>query len=290
MKLKIKEVSKSYKDKKVLSSVSFTLEEGVYGLVGPNGAGKTTLMNIIVGLLKADGGDVLFKSDENSDNNKWVDLPIEYIGFLPQYPMFYRNFTAKEFLHYMAVLKDYKTKDIDKYIDELLKLVNLDDEKNKKIGSFSGGMKQRLGIAQAIINEPKILIFDEPTAGLDPRERIRFRNIISSIAKDKIVILATHIVTDISFIAKEVILLKNGLLVRKGTQEYLENEIYGKVWETKTASEEIINYMSNFKVSNVVNEKDGYNIRVVNNEKPNSDAVEVVPTLEDVCLYYFDEV
>lgn len=290
MKLKIKEVSKSYKDKKVLSSVSFTLEEGVYGLVGPNGAGKTTLMNIIVGLLKADGGDVLFKSDENSDNNKWVDLPIEYIGFLPQYPMFYRNFTAKEFLHYMAVLKDYKTKDIDKYIDELLKLVNLDDEKNKKIGSFSGGMKQRLGIAQAIINEPKILIFDEPTAGLDPRERIRFRNIISSIAKDKIVILATHIVTDISFIAKEVILLKNGLLIRKGTQEYLENEIYGKVWETKTASEEIINYMSNFKVSNVVNEKDGYNIRVVNNEKPNSDAVEVVPTLEDVCLYYFDEV
>lgn len=290
MKLKIKEVSKSYKDKKVLSSVSFTLEEGVYGLVGPNGAGKTTLMNIIVGLLKADGGDVLFKSDENSDNNKWVDLPIEYIGFLPQYPMFYRNFTAKEFLHYMAVLKDYKTKDIDKYIDELLKLVNLDDEKNKKIGSFSGGMKQRLGIAQAIINEPKILIFDEPTAGLDPRERIRFRNIISSIAKDKIVILATHIVTDISFIAKEVILLKNGLLIRKGTQEYLENEIYGKVWETKTASEEIINYMSNFKVSNVVNEKDGYNIRVVNNEKPNSDAVEVEPTLEDVCLYYFDEV
>lgn len=290
MKLKIKEVSKSYKDKKVLSSVSFTLEEGVYGLVGPNGAGKTTLMNIIVGLLKADGGDVLFKSDENSDNNKWVDLPIEYIGFLPQYPMFYRNFTAKEFLHYMAVLKDYKTKDIDKYIDELLKLVNLDDEKNKKIGSFSGGMKQRLGIAQAIINEPEILIFDEPTAGLDPRERIRFRNIISSIAKDKIVILATHIVTDISFIAKEVILLKNGLLVRKGTQEYLENEIYGKVWETKTASEDIINYMSNFKVSNVVNEKDGYNIRVVNDEKPNSDAVEVEPTLEDVCLYYFDEV
>ncbi|MCT4663566.1 MAG: ABC transporter ATP-binding protein [Tissierellales bacterium] len=290
MKLRIKEVSKSYKDKKVLSSVSFTLEEGVYGLVGPNGAGKTTLMNIIVGLLKADGGEVLFKSDENSDNNKWVDLPIEYIGFLPQYPMFYRNFTAKEFLHYMTVLKDYKTKDIDKYIDELLKLVNLDDEKNKKIGSFSGGMKQRLGIAQTIINEPKILIFDEPTAGLDPRERIRFRNIISSIAKDRIVILATHIVTDISFIAKEVILLKNGLLIRKGTQEYLENEIYGKVWETKTASEEIINYMSNFKVSNVVNEKDGYNIRVVNDEKPNSDAVEVVPTLEDVCLYYFDEV
>lgn len=290
MKLRINEVSKSYKDKKVLSSVSFTLEEGVYGLVGPNGAGKTTLMNIIVGLLKADGGEVLFKSDENSDDNKWVDLPIEYIGFLPQYPMFYRNFTAKEFLQYMAVLKDYKMKDIDKYIDELLKLVNLDDEKNKKIGSFSGGMKQRLGIAQAIINEPKILIFDEPTAGLDPRERIRFRNIISSIAKDRIVILATHIVTDISFIAKEVILLKNGLLIRKGTQEYLENEIYGKVWETKTASEEIINYMSNFKVSNVVNEKDGYNIRVVNDEKPNRDAVEVEPTLEDVCLYYFDEV
>lgn len=290
MELKIKTIDKNYGSKKVLSNVSIVLNEGVYGLIGPNGAGKTTLMNIIVGLVKADKGNILFRENIEGNESQWKEVPLENIGFLPQNPAFYKNFTAQEFLHYMAVLKNCKKENMDDYINELIKLVNLDDEKNKKIKAFSGGMKQRLGIAQAILSEPKIIIFDEPTAGLDPRERIRFRNIIASLSKDKIIILATHIVSDISFIAKEVILLKDGCLLKKNNQQSLENEIYGKVWETNVDNDEIINYMNNFKISNVINEKEGYSVRIVNDDKPNNKSVKVQPSLEDVCLYYFDEI
>ncbi|SCG82400.1 ABC transporter, ATP-binding protein [Proteiniborus sp. DW1] len=290
MRLIIEDITKRYGTNIALDNFTATLTEGVYGLIGPNGAGKTTLINILVGLIKADSGRVMFWEDAEKVKEYSKCIPVEKLGFLPQSPGFYKNFTAREFLLYMGALKNCSKKSLKKYVDELLESVNLYEVRNKKIGSFSGGMKQRLGIAQAIINDPKIVILDEPTAGLDPRERIRFRNIISSLSTDKIVILATHIVSDIAFIAKEVLLLKKGQLVKKGAQEILAKEIEGKVWEIETDGKNIISYMNNYKVSNVANTQNGYCIRIVDDRKPEQEAVMVQATLEDVCLYYFGEV
>lgn len=287
MKLELKEVSKSYGKNKALDTLTVTLTKGLYGLIGSNGAGKTTLINILVGLLSADSGEIKFWKDKNKTDEYYNGIPLDEIGYLPQNPGFYKNFTAKEFIHYIMALKNCKK--VKDYCDELLSKVNLYEVRNNKIGSFSGGMKQRLGIAQTIINDPKVAIFDEPTAGLDPRERIRFRNIISSMSKDKIVILATHIVTDIEFVAKEVLLLKKGLLIKNGTQEQLIKQVKDKVWEVHVDGESVMSLMNDFKVSNVENNGNGYIVRIVNDEKPCLDAESVTPTLEDVCLYLFGE-
>ena len=203
MILQLSDITKSYsKGKNKRNALeSFTLEmtEGVYGLLGPNGAGKSTLINIIAGIIAKDSGKIFY--DCEGDHNY-----LSHLGFMPQGIGFYRNFTAHDYIKYIMTLKKYAPADTDKYAMEILEKVNLQEDAYKKIGAFSGGMKQRLGIAQAIVGEPKVLIFDEPTAGLDAMERIRFRNVISSFAADKIVILATHIVTDIEFIAKTVVL------------------------------------------------------------------------------------
>lgn len=186
----IKNVDFSYGKTKVLQDINIVLENGVTALLGPNGAGKTTLINIIMALYKPDRGEVIY---DNHNVRKLKESYYDYIGYLPQMPQFYKNFSAAQFLEYMGTLKGIEKKELKNKINELLILVNLREEKNKKIGAFSGGMRQRLGIAQALLNDPHILILDEPTAGLDPNERIRFRNIISQIGSSKIVILATHI-------------------------------------------------------------------------------------------------
>ena len=212
MKLKLESITKFYGKYPALQNVSATLTEGVYGLLGPNGAGKTTLINILIGILPASGG-VIYLDGENT-----VQMGGRYfdqIGYMPQYPQFYANFTVQEFLDYMCQVKGVAN--AKESIDAALVFVNLEENRSKRIGALSGGMRQRLGIAQAILNAPKLLVLDEPTAGLDPGERIRFRNLISRLAKGRIILLATHIVSDVEYIAKEILLLRRGTLVMQGT-------------------------------------------------------------------------
>lgn len=208
--LEIKNLNKSYGDKLVLKNINCKLINGVYGLLGPNGAGKSTLMNIITTNLKADSGSILW------DGNEIRDLGKDYLsilGYMPQSQGFYDGFTGYMFLNYIAVLKDIPKKEIKIEIDRVTKAVNLVDSISKKIGTYSAGMKQRLLIASAIMGNPKLIIFDEPTAGLDPKERVRVKKMISSFSKDKIVIIATHIVPDVENMAKNILILKDGVLL-----------------------------------------------------------------------------
>lgn len=216
--LEIINLSKTYGTKKALDNINFKLENGIYGLLGPNGAGKSTLMNIITENLSADQGKILWNGQEN------MKLGVKYreiLGYMPQQQGLYNGFTGKRFLNYIAVLKDIPKEKIQEDILKVAKKVNLQDDLNTKIGMYSGGMKQRLLIASCIIGNPQLLIFDEPTAGLDPKERVRVKNLLKELAEDKIIIIATHIVPDIENIAKEIIILKKGVLIEKSNPEEL---------------------------------------------------------------------
>lgn len=282
MELALKGLTKSYKKKKALDDFSLTFNEGVYGILGPNGAGKSTLINIITGIIKSDSGTISFADGDCRDY-----LP--HLGFMAQSQDFYPNFTARELILYIMALKNVKPPNPKEYADEILKRVNLYEQRNKKIGAHSGGMKQRLGIAQAIVGEPKVLIFDEPTAGLDPKERIRFRNVISSLANNKIVILATHIVTDIAFVAKTVVLMNNGKIIRSGSQGELCEEIAGKVWEADTSYDKVMELMQSSMVSNVLSVGDKYRVRLIAETEPLPGSESTAPNLEDVCIFHFGE-
>ncbi|SCI83973.1 Uncharacterized ABC transporter ATP-binding protein YbhF [uncultured Clostridium sp.] len=289
MELTLKNITKSFKDKVAVNDFNVTLTNGIYGLLGPNGAGKTSLMRIIADVSNATSGEVYLNGKSKTE------LGADYrdvLGYLPQDVGFYKSFTAQKFLEYVATLKG-----IDKYkasvkIDELLKFVNLEKDRKRKIGKFSGGMKQRLGIAQALLNDPKILILDEPTAGLDPNERIRFKNLISEISRDKIVILSTHIVSDVEFIANEILIMRNGELVKKATPVEILNSIRGKVHSLKIKEDLLHKVQSKFKVSNIIRDDEHIVVRVVGDEYPLiDDGIEVIeesPNLEDLFLYYFE--
>ena len=265
MELTIDNISKRYGKQYALRDFSVTLQDGVYGLLGPNGAGKTTLINVILGILGADKGKILLDGVEvNKLGNDYYNL----LGYLPQYPQFYKNFTGREFLDYMCALKGLDKEKSKVKIDQLLQMVHLEDDGYKKIGAYSGGMRQRLGIAQALINNPSILILDEPTAGLDPKERIRFRNIISKLSKDRIVLLATHIVSDVECIAKEVLLVSEGSLISKGTTKELTQKLKGNIWELMTDEENASVMLGKNLVGNIVPIKGGYQLRVISPEKP----------------------
>lgn len=284
MELEFVQLTKSYKKKMALDHVSAVLNSGVYGLLGANGAGKTTLINIFVGILKGDGGKILVDGEDVMKLGKEF---LSKIGYMPQYPVFYRDFTVMDFMLYMCALKGISKKDGMERTKELLKIVNLADAEGKKIGALSGGMRQRVGIAQAMLGNPEILILDEPTAGLDPQERIRFRNLISRFSQDRIVLLATHIVSDVEFIANEVMLLKEGKLIRKNTPEALEHEIDGKVWSLRLSGNEELRAYENFLISNVRRVEEGLTVRILSEELPGEGARRVKPGLEDVFLYYF---
>ena len=288
MELKINGLTKSYGTNKALNDFTYTLTPGVYGLLGPNGAGKSTLMNILTDNLKADGGEVVFSDDKASV----IPSDAEYrkiLGFMPQQQGMYPNFTLIRFLYYMAALKDMKKTDAAEQIERLISLVNLSGSRNKRLGGFSGGMKQRALIAQALLGDPKIIILDEPTAGLDPKERIRIRNLIAEIAFDKIVMIATHVVSDIEFIAKEILLLKKGEIVGSGKPHELCGNIKGKVFEIRTNGDEINEISKKYKVGNISKDENGVYVRIVSDVPPTEyEYQDVKPNLEDLYLYIFD--
>lgn len=286
--LEIKNISKTYKKGtvKALDDFSVTLTSGVYGLLGPNGAGKSTLMNIITDNLNSDSGEVLYDGEDIKKLGKDYRT---VLGYMPQQQGLYDDFTLNRFLWYMAALKGLKKKEAKAKITSLLETVNLKDSAHKKLGSFSGGMKQRALIAQALLNDPKILILDEPTAGLDPKERIRIRNFISEIAENKMVLISTHVVSDIEFIAKEIILLKSGKLVSHETCNNLIKEIENKVFEVEINKDELKCFQETYRVSNLFHDDDKIIVRIVTDIPPENYKVQPVkPTLEDLYLYVFE--
>lgn len=289
MELRIEEITKSYNQNKVyaLDNVSVTMTPGVYGILGPNGAGKSTLMNIVTQNLKADTG-YIFWNGENID--KLGNAYRSCLGYMPQQQNLYDEFTGEQFLWYISALKDLKKNVAKERIEELLTIVNLQKERHKKIKTYSGGMKQRLLIAQALLNDPEILIMDEPTAGLDPTERIRIRNFISQISKKKIVLLATHVVSDIEFIAKEIIILHNGKIVRYGEPQQLIDEMKNKVFEVLVTEEEKIQYEnSQYKIANIMYVDDKICLKILSNTRPNiGEVTQIRASLEDVYLFLVD--
>ena len=286
MQLRFEHLSKKYKGKYALQDFSATLENGVYGLLGTNGAGKTTLINLFMGIIKGDGGEIFI--DSRNIREMGADF-LSYIGYLPQYPQFYRDFTVLEFMRYMCVLKDIPKEQAEARIQELLKTVNLTEAASKKVGALSGGMRQRLGIAQAMLNNPGILILDEPTAGLDPRERIRFRNLLSKFSEDRIIILATHIVPDIEFIANKIILLYEGNLLKYDTPAALCGELEGKVWALELDETDVPTELVHHTISNMAREGDGIRLRIIADNQPHPLAVSVPANLEEVFLYHCGE-
>lgn len=286
MKLELKDISKEYGKKKAVNHLSLTFEEGVYGLLGANGAGKTTLMNIMCGVLKATTGDVRFEGKNILDD---LESYCSYLGFLPQGFGYYPEFSALDFMTYMGLLKGLNKKDSIKRSQELLKMVGLGDVQTKAIRSFSGGMKQRLGIAQALINNPKILILDEPTVGLDPKERIRFRSIIADLSKDRIVIISTHIVSDVELIANRIIMMKQGDVVVQGSVEEIVKTIDHKVWDVCVGMKDVEPLVQKYCISNQKYEGKEAIIRVISEEKPMEAAVVSKPTLEDLYIYTFKD-
>lgn len=286
MILRFEHLSKKYKGKYALRDFSATLENGVYGLLGTNGAGKTTLINLFMGIIRSNGGQVYI------DGKNIRDMGAEYlgnIGYLPQYPQFYKDFSVVEFLRYMCVLKDIPKAQAEARIRELLETVNLTEAASKKVGALSGGMRQRLGIAQAMLSNPGILILDEPTSGLDPRERIRFRNLISQFSENRIVILATHIVPDVEFIANKILLLHEGELLKYDTPTALCAQLDGKVWALELDTPDVPGELVHHTISGLAREGSGIRLRIISEEQPHPDAVPVTANLEEVFLYHCGE-
>ena len=286
MKLTLNRLTKRYKDKTAVDELSAELTPGIYGLLGANGAGKTTLMRMVCGILNPTSGNVTLDGrDTLAMGENYRDL----LGYLPQDFGYYPVFTAMDYLLYIAALKGLTKSTAKVRANKILETVSLQTVANKKIRTFSGGMRQRLGIAQALLNDPKILVLDEPTAGLDPKERVRFRNLISDISKDKIVILSTHIVSDVEYIANDILVMKDGRLVHQGKPDEITASIRGFVWECRVQPREAELLIAKFTVSNLKHEGDENMLRIVSEKKPCENAVPAEPTLEDLYLYYFSE-
>ena len=293
MKLLFDKVTKSYGSNLALDRFTAELEPGIYALLGPNGSGKSTLMNIITDNLKADSGSITYVSDGGeAENARKMGVRFrEKLGFMPQYPGLYPNFSVERFMWYMAALKGMTKADSIKQIPEILRAVELDDVPRRKIGALSGGMKQRLALAQAVLGDPEILILDEPTAGLDPKQRISIRNYISRIAFDKIVLIATHVVPDVEFIARDIIMLKKGVITDSAPPHVLTEKIAGAVWIVPCAEREVPALQNRFRVTNIARDETTGEVllRVLNREKPSDGARTVAPTLEDYYLWVFGE-
>jgi ABC-2 type transport system ATP-binding protein len=282
MKLSLQNISKRYnKDKYGLRDFSLEIENGIIGLLGPNGAGKSTLMKIIATISKPSGG--LLQLDGH-DLLKEPDYIRRILGYLPQDFGVYDNLNAYEFLSYIAAMKGVGGPNLKTRIADLLEGLNLTEAAGKAIGTYSGGMKQRVGIAQALLNDPKVLIFDEPTVGLDPEERMRFRNLISDLSQQAIVVLSSHIVSDIETIADEVAIMKDGALITKGSQEAVISMAEGSVYETTISAGDLAGFKQRNLVVNSMRHADGLKIRYISN-MPQSPALAVPASLEDAYLF-----
>ena len=281
--LELTELGKTYKNKDAVRDINIRLGHGVYGLLGENGAGKTTLMRMVCGILKPTQGNIL------CDGVPIEKMGGEYrrlLGYLPQDFGYYGDFSALRFLNYMAALKALPEEFARDRIDELLETVGLAQEKKNKLKTFSGGMLRRVGIAQALLNDPEILVLDEPTSGLDPAERVRFRNIISSLGKNRLVLLSTHIVSDVAYIADNIIIMKDGQIMHTGNETQILKESEGCVWKCIVTQQQADDLSSQYIISNLRNQADRVELRIVSEEKPTDDAQPTDVTLEDAYLYF----
>ena len=287
MEITISHLTKRFGDKTALDDVSLVLDSGVHALLGPNGAGKSTLINILTDSIVRDQGEVLCNDHEITKlGAKYREL----LGYMPQQQRLYENYTAEEFLKYMAAVKGIATATAGKQIAELLQVVNLWEVRRKKVGGFSGGMKQRVLLAQALLGNPRLLILDEPTAGLDPSERINIRNYIAAVAQKMIVLFATHVVSDIECIAKDVILIRDGRICQKGTPVELIESIQGKVGELPCDLDSLEKLQERYCTGNVYQRREGLRVRIVGDELPEGclpvrDSID----LEDVYMYYINK-
>lgn len=284
--LVVNNVTKTYGKFVALENINLEFTNGIYALLAPNGAGKTTLIKMLTTLIFPTKGEIIY------DGSDIVSLDEEYrgiIGYLPQEFGYYKNYTPTKFLLYLSALKGIPKKKAKKRIDELLKLVALEEVANKKMKGFSGGMIQRVGIAQALLNDPKILILDEPTAGLDPKERVRFRNLLSDLSRERIVIISTHIVSDIEFIANEVIMIKDHKVLYKDIIKNICDKINGKVYETEIDFKDAREFREKY-ISLSEKQEDGKMlIRFISEGEVNPIWKKVTPNLEDVFLYEYNE-
>ena len=286
MDLVLDNLTKEFGEFVAVDHINITMTSGVYGLLGVNGAGKTTLMRMLCTLLKPTDGNIycsgkdIFKMEEEYRN---------LLGYLPQDFGFYPEFTVKDYLLYIAAIKGIRPAVARKRTKELIAKVGLTKAADKKLKKLSGGMKRRAGIAQAMINNPQILILDEPTAGLDPNERIRFRNLISELSEERMVLLSTHIVSDIEYIANEILMMKDGAIINQGTLDEIIDSMPERVWTCFVRPQEVSAITKRYKVSNMKSEHGGVDLRIISAEKPYESAVFACPSLEDVFLYYFGE-
>ncbi len=286
MRLQINNLTKRYGQKTALNNFTYEFSDGIYGLLGPNGAGKSTLMKIITQIIEQTSGEIV------ADGRKIKKHDREYrklLGFMPQQQAIYPDFTLTRFLFYMAALKGLTKKQAAPQISELIKRVNLEDCAKMKLGGFSGGMKQRALLAQALLGEPKIIILDEPTAGLDPKERISLRNLIAETAFDKIVIIATHVVPDVEYISKEVLLLKDGQIIDSGAPSDICKAIDNKVAELRIEQSQLDEIQGKMKIASLSRDGDKILARVISDTEPDGNYQTVKPTLEDLYLYHFGE-
>ncbi len=286
MELTISDLTKDFGSFRAVDQVTFTMHSGVYGLLGVNGAGKTTLMRMLTTLIHPTGGEIRW---DGQDVFRMDSAYRKLLGYLPQDFGYYPDFSIYDYLMYIASIKGIRPAAAKQQALRLLKQVGLSQAGHKKMKTLSGGMKRRVGIAQAMLNDPKILILDEPTAGLDPNERIRFRNLISELSEDRIVLLSTHIVSDIEYIASEILLMKDGRITLSGTAEEVIASMPERVWLFSVPREQVDRYLAAYRVSNLKTTPAGATLRVLSAECPAIGAVETAATLEDVFLHYFGE-
>lgn len=287
MELKIDHLNKRFKDKTAVNDVSLTLTSGVWGLLGANGAGKTTLMRMIADIMTPTSGAIYY---DGTDIRKMGEEYRNIFGFLPQDFGYHHDFTVKDYLEYMAALKDVPAKAATRKINSLLDVLSLSDVKKKKISNLSGGMKRRVGIAQAMLNDPKILVMDEPTAGLDPGERVRLRNFISEFSHDRIVLISTHIVSDIEYISTRNAIMKAGQIIDVGTTAELVKQIEGKVWNCVIPASRLMEYEMRLHIINQRGEdNDKVAIRYLSEHSEIEGSVTATPRLEDLYLWLFPQ-
>jgi len=287
LELTLDRLTKQYQNRIAVDRFSYTMSNGIYGLLGANGAGKTTLMRMICTVLKPTSGEILFNGRSiQSMGAEYCDI----LGYLPQNFGYYPDFSARDFMLYMASLKGLQGRAAKHRTDELLQMVDLYNVAGQKIRTFSGGMKQRLGIAQAVLNDPKILVLDEPTAGLDPKERIRFRNLISDLSQEKIVILSTHIVGDVEYIADSILMIKKGNLILTGSPNELTRNAGGISWSLTVPENEVSFYEAKSCICNLRHLDGGIaELRIVSKEKPAHNAIPTPTSLEDLYLFNFSD-